>query len=343
MTRPLKVTGVGSGYFSAFHYEAWARMAGVELAAVCDTDPERARRRAERFSIQHTFTDVASMLDEIQPDVFDIVVPPAGHFDMISLGAERQVAMICQKPFCTSLDEAERAVELCETTGVTLVVHENFRFQPWYRTIKSLIDEGAVGPLYQVTFRLRPGDGQGPHAYLDRQPYFQEMPRFLVHETAIHLIDVFRYLFGDVSRVYADLSRLNPVIAGEDAGMILFSFASGARGLFDGNRLADHAARNRRLTMGEMEVEGEAGTLRLDGDGRITRRAHGANAWIEVNYDWQNVGFGGDCVFALQRHVADVLLGDGTLENTARDYLDNLRIEDAIYRSHDSSSVSELR
>ena len=49
-------------------------------------------------------------------------------------------------------------------------------------------------------------------------------------------------MFGDVSHVYADLRRLNPVIAGEDAGLILFDFANGARGLFDGNRLADHRA-----------------------------------------------------------------------------------------------------
>lgn len=111
--------------------------------------------------------------------------------------------------------------------------------------------------MYQVTFRLRPGDGKGPDAYLERQPYFQTMEKFLVHETAIHLIDVFRFLLAEEpSAVYAALRRLNPAIAGEDAGMMLFDFPSGARAVFDGNRLADHKAENRRLTMGEMVIEG---------------------------------------------------------------------------------------
>ncbi|MEO0763052.1 MAG: hypothetical protein AAFZ09_14815, partial [Pseudomonadota bacterium] len=60
-------------------------------------------------------------------------------------------------------------------------------------------------------------DGQGPDAYHARQPYFQRMPRFLVHETAVHWIDTFRYLMGEAETVYADLRRLNPAIAGEDA------------------------------------------------------------------------------------------------------------------------------
>ena len=66
--------------------------------------------------------------------------------------------------------------------------------------------------------------------------------------------------------------RLNPSIAGEDAGIILFDFAAGPRGVFDGNRLADHAAENRRLTMGELLIEGEGGTLALNGDGGISLR-----------------------------------------------------------------------
>jgi predicted dehydrogenase len=50
------------------------------------------------------------------------------------------------------------------------------------------------------------------------------MKRFLIHETGIHLIDVFRFLLGEVRSVYADLTKLNPVIAGEDSGTVLFNF-----------------------------------------------------------------------------------------------------------------------
>ena len=82
------------------------------------------------------------------------------------------------------------------------------------------------------------------------------MPRLLVHETLVHLIDVFCALFGDVSHVFSDLRRLNPAIKGEDAGVIILSFKNGKRAVIDGNWLVDHAAKNRRLVMGEMWVEG---------------------------------------------------------------------------------------
>jgi len=342
MPANLRVAGVGAGFFSEFQYDAWARMPDVDLAAICDLDADRAAAMAVKHGAGSSYTEIAQMLDEVKPDLLDIAVPPAAHFDIISMGAERRIPMICQKPFCATFETAAEAVSLCEAAETPLVVHENFRFQPWYRKIRSVLDEGRLGEIYQASFRLRPGDGQGADAYLDRQPYFQKMERFLVHETAIHLIDTLRYLFGEMRRVYADLRRLNPTISGEDAGIILFDFAAGPRGLFDGNRLSDHAAENRRLTMGELLIEGEKGTLALNGDGAISLRPFGSNAWEELPYEWENTGFGGDCVYALQEHVAAHLAGHGPLENTGLDYLTNLKIEEVVYRSNDEACVVDL-
>jgi predicted dehydrogenase len=329
----LRVATIGAGYFSQFHHDAWSRMEDVDLVAICDSDLARARAFAERWGVRRVYTDAEAMLDAIEPDLVDIVTPPATHLALVRIAAERKIPAICQKAFCRSLAEAEEATRMAEDAGILLVVHENFRFQPWFVEIKRMLDEGRVGELYQVSFRLRPGDGQGPRAYLDRQPYFQTMERLLVHETAIHFIDTFRYLLGEVESVFARLKRLNPVIAGEDAGVILFEFRSGTRALFDGNRLVDHPAENRRLTMGELLVEGSAGVIRLDGDARLFFRPFGSNEGEPVPYEWQNVGFAGDSVRRLQQHVVDHLLERGQVVNTARDYLVNLQVEEAVYRS----------
>lgn len=329
---PLRVAAVGAGYFSRFHYDAWNRL-GVEVAAVCSRTAESAEAAAKEFGIPRSFTDFAGMLDAVCPDLVDIITPPETHLAYIGTAAERGLPIICQKPFTRSLEEAVEAVRLAEEAGVLLVVHENFRFQPWYAKIREIVGSGAIGDVYQVSFRLRPGDGQGEDAYLNRQPYFQKMDRFLVHETAIHLIDVFRYLCGEVVSVTAELSKLNPAIAGEDAGLILFKFENGSRGLFDGNRLSDHVARNRRLTMGEILVEGAEGAVRLNGDGELFLRAHGQNQERKVDYEWEDLGFAGDCVFRLQKHVVECIRQGGKVTNSGRDYLANLRIEEAVYRS----------
>ena len=159
------------------------------------------------------------------------------------------------KAFCKILEEAQEITKLAKAHQVELVIHENFRFQPWYRVLKAEIETGQLGQLYQFRFDLRPGDGRGADAYLNRQPYFQKMDRFLVHETAVHFLDLFTFLFGRPHAVYADVRRLNPAIAGEDAALIIFKYKTGMRAIFDGNRLACHRADNHRLTMGEALFE----------------------------------------------------------------------------------------
>jgi len=337
VTEKLKVAAVGAGYFSRFQYEAWHRLGTVDLVAMCNRTPERGREIADTYGVPQIFGDLPTMLETTKPDVLDIITPPETHLDAVKAAAAHGVNAICQKPFCIDLETARQATQIAADTGIKLVIHENFRFQPWHRKVRQLLEDGAVGTPYQVTFRLRPGDGQGPAAYLDRQPYFQKMERFLVHETAIHLIDTFRYLFGEVTSIYADLRRLNPVIAGEDAGMILFDFENGVRGLFDGNRLADHVSDNRRRTMGEMLIEGNAGTIELDGEATIRHREHGSNDWRVMPYDWDDHAFGGDCVYLLQKAVVDAWQAGEPGENTAAEYLRNLEIEEMVYRSSDEA------
>jgi predicted dehydrogenase len=324
---------LGAGYFARFHYDAWSRIDGVALVAAADRLEAKAAEMAALHRVPAVFTDLETMLDQARPDVVDLVVQPPAHLAAIRAAAARGVAIICQKPFCGTIGEAREAVAVAAAAGVPLIVHENFRFQPWHREIKRLLAAGAVGSPYQATFRLRPGDGQGPRAYLDRQPYFQKMERFLVHETAIHLIDVFRFLLGEVRTVYADLRRLNPVIAGEDAGYILLEHEGGTRALFDGNRLSSHAAENRRLVIGELSLEGSDGVLDLDGDGRLHLRAHQSNERRRLAHAWPSAGFAGDSVHALQQAIVAHLRHGEPIANTGREYLANLAIEEAVYAS----------
>lgn len=341
MAKDIKVATVGAGYFARFHHDAWARIEGVRLVAVCDTDAQKAESYRAEFGAGAAYTDPAEMIEKERPDLLDIAVPPAGHRDLVALAAANGINAICQKAFTRSLAEARETVDIAEAAGITLAVHENFRFQPWFREIRRLLDEEALGEVFSASFRLRPGDGQGPRAYLDRQPYFQTMERFLIHETGIHFIDTFRYLFGEYASVYADLRRINPVIAGEDAGIMVLGHENGARSLFDGNRLSDHIAENRRLTMGELWIDGSAGTVRLDGEGNLFARRFGENEERPHAYTWHKRGFAGDSVFAFQSHVVSHLLNGTPLENTGRAYLTNLEVEDAVYRaSRDGTRIA---
>lgn len=334
----LKVACLGAGYFSQFHIGSWQRMPRAQLVGVCDRNIEKAAAHEV-----HSFDDLTDMLAQTKPDILDIILPPAGHEAAIRTAIDAGVqAIICQKPFCTSLAEARAMADLAEAAGIPLTIHENFRFQPWYRAIKVALDAGRIGQVQRVTFRLRPGDGQGPEAYLDRQPYFQQMPRFLIHETGVHWVDTFRYLLGQPSHVYADLQKMNPVIAGEDSGVVIFDHPGGVRAVFDGNRSLDHAADNTRRTMGEALFEGTGGTLTLTGDGAVHLRGFGEVTSTQILPPDDHDGFGGDCTHALQSHVISGLLDHTPLENLAQDYLRVIEIEEAIYRSAEMQQKLEI-
>jgi tripartite ATP-independent transporter DctP family solute receptor len=251
-----RVLVIGAGYFARFHLAGW-QAAGAQVVGLCDLDDARAAALGADFGVGKVGKDAAAMMDALAPDLIDVVLPPSAQAAVVKSCLTRGLPTICQKPFGLDLARAEGLAHAAAVAGVPLVVHENFRFAPWFREARRLIDAGALGRVHGVSFRLRPGDGQGLHAYLDRQPYFQTMPQLLVRETAVHFIDSFRFLCGEVRAVTARLRRLNPVIAGEDAGTVLLEFDDDRQGLFDGNRLNMHPAADQRRTMGEMWLEGE--------------------------------------------------------------------------------------
>src|SRR5436309_12330881 len=170
---------------------------------------------------------------------------------MYAYAARRAIHVICQKPLAPTLEEATRIVETVQAAGVRMMVHENFRWQPWYRKIKELQITRVIGEFVHVHVLTRLGDGWGERAYLDRQPFFRDYPRLLIYETGVHFIDTFRYLLGEVKDVCAHLRRLNPAIRGEDAGQLFLRFESGDTAICDASWYNETESPNPRYTFGE--------------------------------------------------------------------------------------------
>jgi predicted dehydrogenase len=329
----LKGVAIGAGYFSRFQYEAWTRIPEVEITALCNRNEDRARPLMEEYGVARHYTDYREMIEQEKPDFVDVITPPETHREMCAFAGERGVHVVCQKPLAPTFEEATAIVEEARKARIRFMVHENWRFQPWHRQIRRLLDAQAVGEkLHSLAFRMRMGDGWGQDAYLARQPYFRDYPRLLVYETGVHFIDTFRYLAGRVERVYARLRRLNPVIAGEDCGILVFDFASGAVGLLDANRYNEPSFPNPRYTFGEFLVEGNRGSLRLYGDGRITVQPLGEEE-REYDYPHEDRNFGGDCCYAIQRHFVDRMLDRGPFETSGEEYLQTLAVQEAVYES----------
>ncbi|MHC4175332.1 MAG: Gfo/Idh/MocA family protein [Planctomycetota bacterium] len=338
----FKAVAAGAGYFSHFQYEAWQRIPEVTVTAFCNRNTDRAKQITDKYGITRHYTDYREMLEKEKPDFVDIITPPPTHLEMCKAAADLGINVICQKPLAPTFKEACQIVDYTNKAGIRFMVHENWRFQPWYREIRKLLDDGAVGDkIHCLYFRSRMGDGWGQDAYLDRQPYFRDYPRLLVYENGVHFIDTYRYLAGQVKRVYAVLKKLNPVIAGEDYALVVFEFEFGATGVWDANRYNESNYDNPRYTFGEFLVDCSGGSIRLYNDGRLAIQKLGEDQ-TEHEYHHEDRGFAGDCCYTTQRHFIDRLIDGGPFETNGTDYLRTLAVQDAVYASAEKQTPVEV-
>jgi predicted dehydrogenase len=340
LVQPAKTKGVlvGAGYFAQFQAEGWNRIPEAEIAAVVDMDAAKARAFAERFQIPRTYASLEEALDRERPELVDIATRPDAHLPLTRLAASRKVHVICQKPLAPTWDDCVAMVETCEQAGVRLLVHENWRWQPWYREAKQILESGVLGNPFQYSMQWRTGDGRGPKPY-PTQPYFSQMPLLLVYETLVHPLDTLRYLGGELASVYCVNRRVNPVIAGEDVSVIVVTLKSGVPAVIDANRISGPVPAP--VGMNTLTIEGDRGMLRMPADGHLFVTEYG-HAEREHSYEIPTAGYKGDSVWATQRHLLTCLRSDEPSESEGRDYLKTVAAVFACYESAESGQVVTL-
>jgi len=259
----LRVALVGCGLISLYHLRAWVE-AGAKVVAICDIDREKAEARAEEFSVSRVHTDAAEMFSEGGFDAVDIATSVGAHAPVARLAADHGLHIMCQKPMCETVSEAEALVEDVGDR-VRLMVHENYRFRPHYLKVREWIADGKIGTPMHAQMNVRGSgltslDGETPFL-VKRQPYLTGFRRNLVFETMIHHLDVLRVLFGPLKVVAARLNRLNRDLPGEDTATILLEGPDGFIASADGCIAAPGYP---ELHGDRLEVVGTKGTLIMD-------------------------------------------------------------------------------
>ena len=343
MNRKLKGVGVGAGYFSHYQYEAWQRIPEVEMVGVCNRSVDKAREIAKMYGIPATYgvEDFRTMLEKEKPDFVDIITPPSTHFELCRLAVQCGVDIICQKPLAPTWPETLQLAEVIRSSQVRFMVHENWRWQPWYREMKRLLAEDVLGRFFHLTMQTRIGDGWREDAYLARQPFFRDYPRLYIFETGVHFLDAVRFLFGEVATIYARIARRNPVIKGEDCALLVCEFVNGGTAILDANRYNETEAANPRYTFGRIRLDGSKGHLEMDEEAVMRIKSLGQPARVH-DYQPSRHGFSGDCVYAVQRHFVDCVLNDRPFESTIDDYLKSVRLVEAAYESAATNQVVRI-
>ena len=122
---------------------------GLELTAVCDTNPERIEAARELALSVEAFTDATEMLNSGLIDLVVISTPPNIHYLWAKEALSRNVHVVLEKPMALTAAQCDELMELAATKDLLLVVYQNRRYDPDFVTMARLISEGAIGDVFQ--------------------------------------------------------------------------------------------------------------------------------------------------------------------------------------------------
>jgi len=236
--------------------------------------------------------------------------------------------------------DARAMVAACETAGVPLMVHENFRWQSAIRRVREVLDEGAIGrPFFgRVSFR-------SAYDVYSGQPYLAEGERFIIEDLGIHALDIARFLLGDAHRVTTRIARVNPAIRGEDVATMLLDHAGGLHSVVD----CSYATRLEEELFPQtvVEIDGTNGTIRLGAGYRLAVTNNEGTRHEDVSppllpwaeRPWHNIQ---ESVLLIQRHWLETLRSRTEPDTSGRDNLQTLALVEAAYRGAETGAPVSL-
>jgi predicted dehydrogenase len=331
---------LGCGFWAQYQIAAWREVGGVTIVGVCDRDRDKAEATAQRFGVPQVFTDATELLEGTRPDCVDIISSPETHEALVLLAAERGVPVICQKPMAPDWAACERMVAACEAAGVPFFIHENFRWQVPIRRVKALLDSGEIGRPFRSRLYFNTN-----FPVFDNQPNLRDLEQFILADLGVHLLDVQRFLFGEVRSLRCLTQTALPAVRGEDVATILLETVGGMHGVVElsfASLVPDDAFPQTLL-----RVEGTEGSVALGKDYALTvttRAGTRTETLVLPAYDWVNPDYAvaHTSMVPCNQNFYNALTQGTPAETTARDNLETLRLVYAAYESARSGKTIEF-
>ncbi|WP_125100693.1 Gfo/Idh/MocA family protein [Leucobacter chromiireducens] len=195
-TRSHRIGVIGAGAIMADqHLEAY-RQAGFPVVAIASRTRSRAAAVAERYGIETVHETPRDLILDPRVEIVDIAFPPDQQPELIRLAlAQPHVrAVLAQKPLALSLVEAIALRDEAAAAGKLLSVNQNMRYDQSIRSLKQLLDRGALGQPVFAAIDM--------HAVPHWQTFLAEYDRLTLANMSVHHLDALRYLFGDPVEIY---------------------------------------------------------------------------------------------------------------------------------------------
>jgi len=254
----VKVGIIGSRFEADIHADSFRIMPDeAEVVAVASPTPGNAEKLAKKYDIPRVFTDYKQMLAEDDIEMVTIAAPNYLHAQMTVDAANAGKHVLCEKPLCMTLEEADLMIETCQRKGVLLMYAEELFFTPKYLRAKQMADQGAFGKVYMVKQSEK---HFGPHS-----PWFWDVELSgggVFMDMGCHGIAFCYWFLGrpEIRSVYCQMATHvhGEKTKGEDDSICILEFSNGAVGVVE-----DSWARRGGME-DRIEVYGEGGVTYAD-------------------------------------------------------------------------------
>jgi UDP-N-acetylglucosamine 3-dehydrogenase len=314
--KKLGVAVIGTGFWGRNHARVFKELEETELLAVCDINAERAKNVAKQFNVK-AYTSIGKMLKRKDIDAVSICTWSINLAKgaLTTLKAEKHV--LVEKPMATNAKLAEKLLKTAEEKGLHLTVGFLMRFIPGVQHIRNAIENKMIGNLVCATAKRV---SEWPERIGDVG---------VVKDTAIHDIDITRYLFGEEpTAVYAKTGNMKHKKF-EDYAQIMLTFESGKSAFIESNWLTPYKTRT-------LVVTGSKAIMKLD---YITQELtiEDAKETMQPRYPWQE-----PLKLELQ-HFANCILKKEKPLITGMDGVKALQIAEAALKSSAVNRMIKLK
>jgi len=314
--KKLGVAVIGAGFWGRNHARVFKELEETELLAVCDINVERAKSVAKQFGVR-AYTNMGKMLKRKDIEAVSICTWSLNLAKEALKALKTGKHVLVEKPMATNVKQAEKLLEMAEEKGLHLTVGFLMRFIPGIQHIKNAIENKTIGNLVCATAKRV---SEWPERIGDVG---------VVKDTAIHDIDIIRYLFGEEPiAVYAKTGSMK-YKKFEDYAQIMLTFESGKSAFIESNWLTPYKTRT-------LVVTGSKAIMKLD---YITQELtiEDAKQTMQPRYLWQE-----PLKLELQ-HFANCILKKEKPLIMGMDGLKTLRITEAALRSSATGRTVKLK
>lgn len=338
--KKLKFAVLGTGFWSQFQIGAWSEIPGVELVALYNRTISKAEKLAKQYNVPHVYDNAEELFANEELDFVDIITDVDTHYKFVEMAAKAGIKhIICQKPMAPDWETAKKTVNVCNDNGASLYIHENYRWQAPVRRFKELMDSGVIGEPFKARVSFLSG-----YPVFDNQPFLKELEHFILTDMGSHVLDICRFLFGEVDRLWCQTKSINQGIKGEDVATILMEMENGMP-LYTEMSYASIVEHDMFSTVNIL-VEGTKGSIAL-GPGssfEIRTTTQKGTTYEKVkfpSFPWADPDYivNHESGIHINKNILNAILQKEQAENTGEDNLETMRL---IWASYESAKTGKL-